>query len=67
MNVLTNLIVLTMLKYIYQIITLYTLNLHTVIYQLYLNKTGRKKQNAPPPKKTGVFEMIRDGTVNIIF
>ena len=41
MDVLTNLIVGIILKYIHvQIITLYTLNLH--IYQLYLNKAGKK-------------------------
>ena len=28
--------------YMYQIITLYTLNLHNVMYQLYLNKVGEK-------------------------
>ena len=31
------------MTYISQIITLYTLNLHSTVCQLYLNKTRRKK------------------------
>ena len=29
--------------YVSQIIMFYTLNLHSTVHQLYLNKTGRKK------------------------
>ena len=32
------------IKYMYQINTLYTLNLHNVICQLYLNNAGGKKE-----------------------
>ena len=32
-----------------QIIMLYTLNLYSAMYQLYLNKTGRKKQRNHAP------------------
>ena len=31
--------------YVSQIIMFYTLNLHSTVHQLYLNKTGRKKKN----------------------
>lgn len=41
--------------YIYQIITLYTLNLHNVLCQLYLNKAWEKSLNMDN-KKT-VFMM----------
>lgn len=42
MDALSNLIVVIILQYIYmyQIITSYTLNLHNVVYQLYLHKAG---------------------------
>ena len=30
--------------YVSQIIMFYTLNLHSTVHQLYLNKTGRKKK-----------------------
>ena len=33
------------MMYVSQIITLYSLNLHSAICRLYLNKTGRKKGN----------------------
>ena len=33
------------MMYVSQIIMLYTLNLYSVVFQLYLNKTGRKKRN----------------------
>ena len=36
----------------YQIITLYTLNLHNIICQLYLNKTGRKNNKKSKLKKS---------------
>lgn len=39
-DVLTNLLVVIISQYIYQIITLHTLNLHNVICQLYPNKAG---------------------------
>ena len=31
------------MMYVSQIIMLYTLNLHSTVYQLHINKTGRKK------------------------
>ena len=34
-----------LLMYVIQIIMLYTLNLHSAVCELYLNKTGRKKFN----------------------
>lgn len=41
------------MMYVGQIITLYTLNLHTTVCQLYLNKIGREKKlkynTASPP------------------
>ena len=42
-EVLTNPTVVIILQYMYQIITLYTLNLHNVICQLYLNKAEKIK------------------------
>lgn len=33
------------ISYIYQIIVLYTLNLHRAQWRWYLNKTGRKKNH----------------------
>ena len=30
------------MTYVYYIITLYTLNLYSVVYQLYISKIGRK-------------------------
>ena len=41
--------------YVSQIITLYTLNLHSVVCQSHLNKTGRKKKQQLQPKKKKVF------------
>ena len=38
----TNLIVVTVSLYIHPTITLYTLNLHNVMCQLYLNKAEKK-------------------------
>ena len=32
------------MMYVSQIVILYTLNLHSAVCQLYLNKTGRKKK-----------------------
>ena len=32
------------MMYVSQIIVLYTLNLHIAVCQLYLNKTGKKKE-----------------------
>ena len=32
------------MMYVSQVIMLYTLNLHSAVCQLYLNKTGRKKK-----------------------
>ena len=45
MDVLTNLIVIIILQYIYmdEIITLYILSIHNVICQLYLIKAGKNK------------------------
>lgn len=43
-NVLTWLWLIFHGKYLYQIITLYTLNLHNIICQFHLNKAGRKRK-----------------------
>lgn len=40
----TNLTVLIIALYIDAIITLYTLNFHNIICQLYINKVGKKKK-----------------------
>ena len=37
--------------YVNQIIALYTLNLHSIVCQSHLNKTGRKKNNYNLKKK----------------
>lgn len=42
MDMLTNLIVVIILQYIYKIITLCTLNLHDITCQSWLNRVGRK-------------------------
>ena len=39
------------MMYVSQIIMLYTLNLYSVLCQLYLNKAVSKKSNPSPPKK----------------
>ena len=41
---LTNLIVAVILQHIYNKSSLYTLYLHNVLCQLYLNKTGKRKK-----------------------
>ena len=43
MDVLINFIVV-IIHNVYQIFTLYTLNIHSLICQLYLNETGGKKE-----------------------
>ena len=35
------------MMYVSRIIILYTLNLHSAVYQLYLSTTGRKKERDP--------------------
>lgn len=52
---LSNLVGNHLMIYVSQIITLYTLNLHSVVCQSHLNKTGRKKKQQLQPKKKKVF------------
>lgn len=59
MDVLTNFIVIILLYiYVFQINTLYTLNLHNVICQLYLSKAGEKWIKESSARPDSGFRMI---------
>lgn len=54
------------MMYLNQMVMLFTLNLHSVVCQLYFNKTGRKKMK----NKIGVkkmFEKLWEWTVLFLF
>ena len=51
---LINTIIVTISQCVYQIITLYTLNLHNVICQLHLNKARKKNSIDKIEKETAV-------------
>ena len=55
------------MMYISQIIMLYTLNLHSAVCQLYLNKTERKKLNSQIVDSTGLDHRGKTHVKPLIF
>ena len=53
------------MMYVSQIIMLYTLNLYSAVFQLYLNKTGRKKNKVKPNETLKEPEENIDEYLNI--